>query len=207
MLLAGACGGRPAELVPPIGEPTVLDPAAAFPKIRFADDSVSVNDRCPVTKRKLSPLFPPVYVNGSPIGFCWRPCVKVFVQDPQIQLLDLGLAVPDVLDPRKLAVLDAAHRSFVDYETYFFLNEDDKRRFDADPTASCGILTDPVTKARFRPGSDSPRLSFDGRAYIFFSEASRQAFEKTPEAYARPNYDHIAVPGMPWADRYLVSKR
>lgn len=119
------------------------------------------------------------------------------MQDPQIQLLDLGLAVPDAIDASKLAVLDAAHRSFVDYETYFFVNEDDKRRFDADPTGSCGILTDPVTKARFRPGSDSPRVSFDGRAYIFFSEANKRVFEKMPEVYARPNYDNIAVPGMP----------
>jgi YHS domain-containing protein len=112
-------------------------------------------------------------------------------------LQELGIAVPDALDARKPAVLDAAHRSFVDYETFFFANEDDKRRFDADPTASCGILTDPVSKDRFRPGSDSPRGSFDGRAYVFFSEANKLAFEKTPEAFARPNYDHIAVPGMP----------
>ena len=68
--LAVACGGRPAELVPPIGTAVVLDPEAPFPKIRFADGMVSANDRCPVTKRKLSILFPPVYVNGQPIGFC-----------------------------------------------------------------------------------------------------------------------------------------
>jgi YHS domain-containing protein len=74
------------------------------------------------------------------------------VQDPQIQLKELGLGVPDALDPQKAAVLDTAHRSFVNYEIYFFVNEDDKRRFDADPTASCGILTDPVTKARFMIG-------------------------------------------------------
>ena len=67
---AGGCGGRPAELVPPIAEPAFVDIAAEFPRIRFADGSISVNDRCPVTKRKLSPYFPPVYVNGQPIGFC-----------------------------------------------------------------------------------------------------------------------------------------
>jgi hypothetical protein len=70
LVLAVACGGRPAELVPPVAEPAVVDAAAEFPKIRFADGSISANDRCPVTKRKLSPLFPPVYVNGLPIGFC-----------------------------------------------------------------------------------------------------------------------------------------
>jgi hypothetical protein len=67
---AAACGGRPAELVPPVGEVTVVDPEAELPKLRFADGLISANDRCPVTKRKLSPYFPPVYVNGLPIGFC-----------------------------------------------------------------------------------------------------------------------------------------
>ena len=102
----------------------------------------------------------------------------------------------DPLHPEKMATLDTAHRSFVDYETYFFADEDDKRRFDQDPTASCGVLTDPVTKQRFRPGSDSPRSSFDGRAYVFFTEANKAEFEKTPGEFARPNYDKLVIPGM-----------
>jgi hypothetical protein len=65
-----ACGGRPAELVPPIGKTEAVDPDSPFPRLRFADGSVSINDRCPVTKRKLSVYFPPVYVNGQAIGFC-----------------------------------------------------------------------------------------------------------------------------------------
>jgi YHS domain-containing protein len=111
-------------------------------------------------------------------------------------LKDLGIAVPDFLDPSRPAVLDAAHRSFVNYETFFFADEADKRRFDADPRASCGFLTDPVTKQRFRPGSDSPRGEFGGRSYVFLSEATKASFEKTPEAFATPNYDSIEVPGM-----------
>jgi len=118
------------------------------------------------------------------------------VQDPQIQLQELRLAIPDALDPKKPAVLDAAHRSFVNYETFFFADEADKRRFDADPSGSCGILTDPVTKERFRPGSASPRTTFGGRAYFFLNEANKAAFEKNPEAVALPNYDAIEVPGM-----------
>jgi hypothetical protein len=70
LTLAVACGVRPSELVPPIGKPELIDATAEFPKIRFADGLVSANDRCPVTKRKLSVLFPPIYVNGQPIGFC-----------------------------------------------------------------------------------------------------------------------------------------
>ena len=118
------------------------------------------------------------------------------MQDPQIQLQELAIAIPDVLDPKKPAVLDAAHRSFVNYETFFFADEADKRRFDADPTGSCGVLTDPVTKQRFRPGSASPRTTFGGRAYYFLNDATKAAFEKNPEAVALPNYDAIVVPGM-----------
>ena len=67
---AGACGGRPAELVPPVGKPEVVDASAELPRIRFGDGLISANDVCPVTKKRLSPHFPPVYVNGLPIGFC-----------------------------------------------------------------------------------------------------------------------------------------
>jgi hypothetical protein len=70
MTVAGGCGARPSELVPPVGKAEVVDAAAEFPKLRFGDGSVSANDRCPVTKRKLSVHFPPIYVNGLPIGFC-----------------------------------------------------------------------------------------------------------------------------------------
>ena len=119
------------------------------------------------------------------------------MQDPQNQLQELGIAVPDLIDPTRPAVLDPAHRSFVNYETFFFADEADKRRFDADPTASCGVLTDPVTKKRFRPGSDSPRGEFAGRIYLFFDATSKATFEKAPETFARPNYDAIEVPGMP----------
>jgi hypothetical protein len=65
-----ACGRGEAELVPPVAAPLVVDPESPFPRIRFADGLTSANDRCPVTKRKLSISFPPVYVNGLPIGFC-----------------------------------------------------------------------------------------------------------------------------------------
>jgi hypothetical protein len=65
-----ACGSRPAQLVPPVGEASVADPSAPFPHLKFQDGLISENDRCPVTKRKLSVYFPPVYVNGRPFGFC-----------------------------------------------------------------------------------------------------------------------------------------
>ena len=42
----------------------------AFPRLKYADSLVSVNDRCIVAKRKLSSSVRPVYVNRKPIGFC-----------------------------------------------------------------------------------------------------------------------------------------
>ncbi len=123
------------------------------------------------------------------------------MQDPQIQLQQLGITLPDLLDPGKSAVLDAAHRSFVNYETFFFADEADKRRFDADPTGTCGVLTDPVTKQRFRPGSDVPRGEFDGRTYFFLTAENKATFDKSPGTFARPNYDAIEVPGMPPVNR------
>ncbi len=41
-----------------------------FPRVQYADSSASVNDRCIVRLRKLSPKLPAIYVNGRPIGFC-----------------------------------------------------------------------------------------------------------------------------------------
>ena len=41
-----------------------------FPRLRFVDGQVSLNDRCPVTLSKLNKKMDPVYVNGHPVGFC-----------------------------------------------------------------------------------------------------------------------------------------
>ena len=45
-------------------------PGDTFPRLRFADDAISLNDRCPVRKAKLNKRLPAIYVNGKPIGFC-----------------------------------------------------------------------------------------------------------------------------------------
>ena len=41
-----------------------------FPRLRFDDGSVSVNDRCPVTLSRLNRKLDPLYVNGRSVGFC-----------------------------------------------------------------------------------------------------------------------------------------
>jgi len=55
----------------PVGAQHYVDSSdPAFPRIQYADSLVSVNDRCIVRLRKLSPKIPAVYVNGRPIGSC-----------------------------------------------------------------------------------------------------------------------------------------
>jgi hypothetical protein len=61
-LSAAAPAAPPAEYVPDIQAP--------FPRLRFADGSTSLNDRCPVRKSKLNRKLAPVFINGRPIGFC-----------------------------------------------------------------------------------------------------------------------------------------
>ena len=65
-----ACGSRPAEILPPMGMPVLAEAPPDFPKLKLSDGTTTANDRCPITKRKLSVHFPPVYVNGQSIGFC-----------------------------------------------------------------------------------------------------------------------------------------
>jgi len=74
ILLAAAvcgCGRDPGpELVLDTLPVVYTDPEAEFPRIRYGDGLVSVNDRCIVRKVKLNLRMPPVYVNGRPVGFC-----------------------------------------------------------------------------------------------------------------------------------------
>lgn len=68
-VLAG-CSEQNAQIVSENGPIDFIEPEAEFPRIRFADGQVSLNDRCPVRKVKLNRRMPPIYVNGKPIGFC-----------------------------------------------------------------------------------------------------------------------------------------
>lgn len=48
----------------------VAGPVDSFPRLRFADGLVSLNERCMVRLVALNPKMPPVYVSGWPLGFC-----------------------------------------------------------------------------------------------------------------------------------------
>jgi YHS domain-containing protein len=119
------------------------------------------------------------------------------VKDPEVYLKELGVELPCAIHPEKGAVLDSAHRSYVNHEVYFFSSAGARRRFEKDPLRYCGLVTDPVSLERFRPTRASPRADHAGRPYFFASEATRSTFQGDPIAYANPKRK---MPKAPMAD-------
>ena len=78
LVLLAACSGKvtekqvgAAQVVEDTGAIAFVDAAQdSFPRIRFADGRISLNDRCPVRQVRLNRRMPPIYVNGQPVGFC-----------------------------------------------------------------------------------------------------------------------------------------
>ena len=69
--VATACGWHEQNAVPvPIVTAAYEDSAAEFPRLRYSDGQVSLNDRCMVRHARLSLKLPPTYVNGRAVGFC-----------------------------------------------------------------------------------------------------------------------------------------
>ncbi len=99
-----------------------------------------------------------------------------------------GLAFQDYLDARRPAVLDAEHCARLNWEAYFFADLWELERFLSDPVAYCGLLTDPVSRRRFRPTQDSPRLVHAGVTYYFESATNRARFEEDPETLRLPGW-------------------
>lgn len=114
------------------------------------------------------------------------------MQDPERYLAAIGVGVKCMMEPEREAILDAAHRTSVGFETYFFSTDEAKQTFDGDIPAYCGILTDPVTKTRFRPIRNSPRTRYGDRLYLFAADSCKMAFDQMPEMYALP--DHSMIP-------------
>lgn len=113
------------------------------------------------------------------------------MQDPDTYLIALGITVPSQMDPNSPALLDSTHRSIIGHEIFYFVNADEKRRFDADPTTACGILTDPVSKTRFRPKVSSPKYTHNGRIYLFDSDSTQVMFAGMPDMYWLPSHEMI----------------
>jgi len=73
LLVGAAAAAALAPLVAPraaLAQHYIATADTAYPLVRYADSTVSVNDRCIVRKTGLAYRMRPVYVNGLPIGFC-----------------------------------------------------------------------------------------------------------------------------------------
>ena len=110
------------------------------------------------------------------------------MQDPERFLSELEIALPCVVADNGAAVINADHRSHVNWEIFFFSNEERKSMFDEDPIRYCGLITDPVSKERFQPTEASPRFDYRGRPYFFASQATVGSFKSMPDALANPHH-------------------
>ena len=109
------------------------------------------------------------------------------MQDPEQYLAALGIDVPCAILPDSGGVLDVSHRSFVNWEVYFFSSLEAKERFDHNPTRFCGLVTDPVTMSGLRPTASSARADHNGRPYFFADASNLAMFSKSPDSFAQPN--------------------
>lgn len=110
------------------------------------------------------------------------------MQDVPTFVRQNGLEFRDYLDERFEAVLDAEHCVRLNYEAFLFGDPWSRERFLADPTDTCGLLTDPVSRRRFRPARGAEGLHHEGVTWFFESEATRAAFEAEPERYRLPGW-------------------
>lgn len=112
------------------------------------------------------------------------------MQGPDKYLNELGLSVKCVVDPSRTAILDAAHRAFVNYEAYYFCDDAAMNKFVAAPYQYTGKVTDPVTRERFEPTAGSPHRSYGGRLFYFATAETATAFDGDQMKYGS------LMPGM-----------
>jgi YHS domain-containing protein len=106
----------------------------------------------------------------------------------------LDIAVPCAMSPEKVAIVDADHLVTVNWDVFYFSAMDLKAKFEKAPTLYCGALTDPVTRIRFRPDEESPRVEYGGRHYFFSSDSTASVFRSTPADLANPSYAMASMP-------------
>ncbi len=118
------------------------------------------------------------------------PCPDVFVQDVPASLARKGMTWACYMDPSRPAALDPALAVRVNHETYLFADSAARERFREDVVRYCGLLTDPVSKRRFRPTQDSPGATDPETDvdYWFEDEETRDAFVADPAAYRLPGW-------------------
>lgn len=110
------------------------------------------------------------------------------MQDVPQFLAKRGLTLDSYLDPRRKAVIDTEHCVRLNWESFFFADLWERERFLDDVVTYCGLLTDPVSRRRFRPTQESPRFSHAGVRYFFESADTREQFEAEPDKYRLPGW-------------------
>jgi len=108
------------------------------------------------------------------------------VQSPEVYLNQLNVTVKCAVDSDRDAILDVAHRVFVNWETFYFSSEDAQKRFQETPERFAGKLTNPVTRKRFELTAGFHRREHDGRTFYFPDASSLRAFDSDPSMYATP---------------------
>ena len=110
------------------------------------------------------------------------------MEDPEPYLEARGVELTSFFDPTRPAVVDPDHRARVNYELYYFADQKERDRFEADPLAYCGPLTDPVTHRRFTPRRNAPRTDHNGQLFVFESSVSQGVFAAMPDSFALPRF-------------------
>ena len=110
-----------------------------------------------------------------------------------------GLRFDGYLDPTRPAKLDGEHCVRINYEAFLFASVQNRDRFLADPIFYCGLLTDPVSKRRFRPGLNAPRTEHDGVLYFFEDPGNLERFARRPDDYRLPGWTMMGPRDPAWA--------
>jgi YHS domain-containing protein len=108
------------------------------------------------------------------------------VQGPEPYLNDFHIQLPCAVDSTAQAILDPAHRAYVNHEVYYFSSESAREQFEAHPFQYTGKVTDPVSLTRFQPIDASPSRTAAGRLFYFESDETVATFDEDPAAYSTP---------------------
>jgi len=100
-----------------------------------------------------------------------------------------GLPLRCYFEPEASVAPEGAHFTRLNYEGYFFCKPEEEERFLSDPIAYCGLLTDPVSKLRFRPSAASQRAVHEGIVFYFAGPETAQLFAQAPEDFFLPGYE------------------
>lgn len=104
------------------------------------------------------------------------------------------MALPCPVYTKRTAILDSDLRVKMNQEIYFFSSREAMRKFKADPLRYSGRLTDPVTQARFKPTTGSPKIAHRGKLFYFEADSTLAAFQTSPDSLSLRREGAILAP-------------